>query len=117
MAHGLGSTNARSLRSDIAGFIRRSPKLNIAHTPLEDWVKWDSNGLSVQVYGQRMARGGWGGGIEMAACSNLKRVNVHVYEQSKDGFRRIAQFNRPGALKTISVLYQGGMHYDALITS
>ena len=30
-----------------------------------------------------MARGGWGGGIEMAACAHLKRVNVWVYEANK----------------------------------
>ena len=34
-------------------------------------------------YAARMARGGWGGGIEMAACAHLKRVNVWVYEANK----------------------------------
>ena len=32
-------------------------------------------------YCRRMAQGGvWGGGIEMAAVSHLKRVNVFVYQ-------------------------------------
>lgn len=29
----------------------------------------------------RMAVSGWGGGIEMAAFSRMKKVNVHVYER------------------------------------
>lgn len=43
-------------------------------------VFWDS-GSSVASYCRRMAQGGvWGGGIEMAAVSHLKRVNVFVYQ-------------------------------------
>ena len=34
----------------------------------------------VQQYAARMSRGmAWGGGIEMAVCSKLRSVNVHVY--------------------------------------
>lgn len=63
-----------------------------------------------------MAVGGWGGGIEMAACSRLKQVNVHVYEQKGgNNFKRISCFNNPKAVKTVHVLYQGRMHYDALV--
>ena len=41
-----------------------------------------------------MAVSGWGGGIEMAACSHLKRVNVHVYERSTYGtYKRISCFD------------------------
>ena len=63
---------------------------------------------------------GWGGGIEMAACSHLKRVNVHVYERSTMGsYKRISCFDyeRGGAppRTTVHVLYCGGVHYDALV--
>ena len=84
---------------------------------VQDWVKWDS-GTSVSTYASRMAVSGWGGGIEMAACSHLKRVNVHVYERSTFGtYKRISCFDYDGrgTPKTIHVLYCGGVHYDALV--
>ncbi len=37
--------------------------------------------FSVSKYCSKMAGGGvWGGGIEMAALSHSRRVNVHVYQ-------------------------------------
>ena len=95
---------------------------------MKDWVKWDS-GKSVAQYARSMAAGGWGGGIEMAAFSRLKRVNVHVYERSAGGFKRISCFDysgapsrrgagaSSGAVPTVHVLYCGGIHYDALVPS
>ena len=59
-----------------------------------------------------------GGGIEMAAFSRLKRVNVHVYERLSrgSGFKRISCFDSSKAKgKTVHVLYCGGIHYDALV--
>ena len=65
----------------------------------------------------------WGGGIEMAAASHLKGIAVYVYEaQPGGGFRRIGTFEPPptvtsaisGKRKEIRVVYQGGVHYDAL---
>ncbi|GBG28786.1 Ubiquitin thioesterase OTU1 [Hondaea fermentalgiana] len=133
LCYGLGGVeNAGTLRRKIADFIARNPKLLIADTPLEDWVNWDSN-KSVREYAQRMARSGWGGGIECAACSHLMHVNVHIYEREKKassasyfsrsrssrasggGFKRISCFNLPGATRTVRVLYCGGIHYNALV--
>jgi hypothetical protein len=37
-------------------------------------------GSSVTSYTAKMAMGGWGGGIEMAAAARLKRINIEVYE-------------------------------------
>lgn len=37
LAHGLGNTNARRLRSEIAAFIGSHPDLEIAEVPLKDW--------------------------------------------------------------------------------
>eukprot|EP00960_Hanusia_phi_P011502 335764-Hanusia_phi.AAC.1 len=54
--------------------MQENPDLEIADTPLRDWIKWDS-GCSVAQYASRMAVTGWGGGIEMAACSYLKKVS------------------------------------------
>jgi len=123
MAYGLGGTSASSLRREIADWIAANPRLEIAETPVSDWVRWDSswcvaqspttalhlhlyhpyhstrsppmsNALrvlytrsprlggsracsSVATYARRMRVSGWGGGIEMAACSLLKGVNIH----------------------------------------
>lgn len=118
LCHGLQSgSSAMSLRRDIAHFLQQNPSLEIAGDTLEEWVRWDSNS-TVQDYARRIAVSGWGGGIEMAACSLLKGVNVHVYEsigRAVPEFKRISCFDAPSAAKTIHVLYQGGVHYDALI--
>ena len=117
LSHGLrdGST-AHGLRRQIAAFIESNPSLEISDSPLKDWVLWDS-GNSVATYCRRMAQGGvWGGGIEMAAVSHMKRVNVFVYQASAGGYKRISGFEAsPSAgSKAVRVLYGGGVHYDAL---
>jgi hypothetical protein len=107
---------AQQLRRELASFIERNPTLEIAGDTIEEWVNWDAN-CSVSGYARRMAVTGWGGGIEMAACSLLKKVNVHVYEKRwLGGYKRISCFDcvEPTS-KTIHVVYQGGMHYDALV--
>mmetsp|Transcript_124335 Transcript_124335/g.357292 ORF Transcript_124335/g.357292 Transcript_124335/m.357292 type:complete len:375 (-) Transcript_124335:183-1307(-) len=107
--------SASTLRREIATFLQQNPSLEIAGDTLEEWVRWDSNS-TVSEYAKRMAYAGWGGGIEMACCSLLKKVNVHVYEAIRRGseFKRISCFDSPTPTKTIHVLYQGGVHYDAL---
>ena len=94
-------------------FIRKHPDLEIAGDPLRDWIRWDAL-VSVQKYADKMSRGGWGGGIEMAAFSELKGCNVEVYEQCSAGFKRISLFEKSGASRTVRVCYRGGVHYDAL---
>ena len=68
-----------------------------------------------------MATGGvWGGGIEMAAVSHLKRINVYVYQQGGGGYKRISSFeggDTSGKPRIVRVLYGGGVHYDALDAS
>lgn len=98
-------------------YIMLNPSAEIADTPLRDWVSWDSS-LPVPVYAARMAVGGWGGGIEMAAFARLKGVDVHVYEATGGAWRLISAFrgNEDGkkSKRTVRVVYQGRMHYDAL---
>jgi len=106
---------ARELRRELARFVERNPKIEISGDTLEQWVAWDAN-TSVSNYARRMAVSGWGGGIEMAVCSLVKKVNVHVYESKASGFKRISCFDCPEpAKRTIHVLYQGGVHFDALV--
>jgi len=117
ISFGLGQRNgAHMLRRELASFLQQNPKLEIAGDTLEEWVRWDSNS-SVNEYARRQAVSGWGGGIEMACCSCLKGVNIHVYESMgrySSDFKRISCFDNPNADKTVHVLYQGGLHYDAL---
>lgn len=120
LCYGLGGRcgTASSLRREIATYILRNPSLEIADTPLQDWVAWDS-GLPLTVYAAKMAVSGWGGGIEMAACARLKGVDVHVYEASQGCWSLISAFQgQPDgkeAEHTVRVAYQGRMHYDALV--
>mmetsp|Transcript_116053 Transcript_116053/g.231346 ORF Transcript_116053/g.231346 Transcript_116053/m.231346 type:complete len:415 (-) Transcript_116053:56-1300(-) len=109
-----GNCAADVLRREIAHFIEQNPNLEISGDTLEEWIRWDAN-TSCNAYARRMAHTGWGGGIEMAACSRLKSVSVHVYERLRTGeFRRISCFDHPSSKCTVHVLYQGGVHYDAL---
>mmetsp|Transcript_100152 Transcript_100152/g.188681 ORF Transcript_100152/g.188681 Transcript_100152/m.188681 type:complete len:341 (-) Transcript_100152:28-1050(-) len=111
--------SASHLRKELAHFIQRHPQIQISGDTLEEWVRWDTN-RSVAAYARQMAAGSaWGGGIEMAVCSLLKKVNVHVYQQRRGSvFERISCFDCPERTKrTVHVLYQGGLHYDALVPS
>ena len=112
LVHSIGG-NPATLRKEIAGFIRANPKHRIADTSLEDWIRYDA-ATSVVSYASRISRTGWGGGIEMAACSSLKGVNIHVYEACSRGYKRIARFDNGGRGKVVGVLYRGGVHFDAL---
>ena len=89
----------------------------IADTPLCDWVRWDS-GTGTDSYTASMSKSSaWGGGLEMAVCSRLKGVNVHVYREERSDFKRIGAFDhedRPENKKTVRVVYRGGVHYDAI---
>ena len=113
LSYGLREGNASGLRRELMQFIRKHPDLEIAGDPLRDWIRWDAL-VSVQKYADKMSRGGWGGGIEMAAFSELKGCNVEVYEQCSAGFKRISLFEKSGAARTVRVCYRGGVHYDAL---
>jgi len=116
LSYGLkGRSHGRELRREICDFIDKNPDLEVGDNALKEWISYDSGG-SVQSYTSQMASGRWGGGIEMAAFAKMKKANVHVYEKAQGGgFRRISNFECPGAQKTVSVLYQGRAHYDALV--
>ena len=91
LSYGLGDTSASSLRREIAKFIESNPELKIAGTPFSERVRWENgtpgegkrdSGVSVSSYAQRMAHSGWGGGIEIAACCVMRKVNIYVYERN-----------------------------------
>eukprot|EP00940_MAST-03C_sp_MAST-3C-sp2_P003189 g3189.t1 len=115
LAHGLGSrVSGHRLRKEISAHVRSHPDMTISGEPLRKWVQWAS-GESVRAYATRMKRSSsWGGGIEMAVFSRMFRCNLHVYESTRRGFKRISRFNVPRAKQTIHVLYAGRAHFDAL---
>eukprot|EP00747_Dinoflagellata_sp_TGD_P181164 gnl/TRDRNA2_/TRDRNA2_34771_c0_seq1.p1 gnl/TRDRNA2_/TRDRNA2_34771_c0~~gnl/TRDRNA2_/TRDRNA2_34771_c0_seq1.p1 ORF type:complete len:370 (+),score=19.07 gnl/TRDRNA2_/TRDRNA2_34771_c0_seq1:224-1333(+) len=126
------SDTARSLRRDIAKFIKQNRSLCFSgferrdafewNLTLQDWIAWDSN-CSVDAYTRRIAtQGTWGGSIEIAVCARIKHVNVDVYENCTlcGGVVYVSSFDCPGADKTVHILWQGtsleiGEHYDALV--
>jgi hypothetical protein len=136
LSYGLkDGSSASSLRAEICQFISKHPSFKICDTPLSDWVKWDSN-VSCADYARRMSMSSvWGGGIEMACLSQIRNVNVHVYEVnygssrgfgsgnnrqggtrggSGSGFKRISAFDvavEPEKQQIVRVLYCGGVHY------
>lgn len=125
LAHGLRDARAadfdhRRLRQALMDWLAKNEDLKIADSPVREWVLWDAN-QSVPHYVGRMRIGGWGGGIEMAACARKFRVDVHVYERSPAGarhpFKRISRFDAPDrpARGRVDVLYCGGVHYDGLV--
>eukprot|EP00434_Breviolum_minutum_P042688 symbB.v1.2.038012.t2/scaffold5779.1/size23665/1 len=107
---GLGQPNgSRKLRRSLATYLRENPNQVATNTlTLEDLLRADSN-LSVNEYARRQAKSGWGGGVEMAACSLMMKVDIHVYQvvENSSDFIRISCFDSPNAVKTINVLYQG----------
>lgn len=51
----------------------------------------------------------------MSVFSRLKRMNVHVYESTRLGFKRISRFDVPSNRgRTAHVLYSGRAHFDAI---
>lgn len=121
LACGMGKRSARDIRREVASFIRQNPNLQIAETPLKDWIRWETR-ASVRAYTSRMAQHGqWGGAVEMAAAAQLYSVSIEVYEPLRNNcnsFKRISRFGSGERRKydhTIRVLYRGGVHYDALL--
>lgn len=115
LSYGLrDGSSAESLRQEIVRFMEDSPEANIASLKLEDWVMYDS-GETVSEYVAQLMDGAWGGAIEIAVFALLKGVAAHVYEECEGGFSRICCFGSGTTVKgTVSVLYQGRRHYDAL---
>ena len=71
--------------------------------------------MTLGTYVRRMEGSAWGGAIELAAFSQMRRTNVYVYEKSGTGFKRIADFHHTGAMQAEHLLYQGRSHYDLLL--
>lgn len=113
LSYGIGS-NAEQLRLEIAYFIGTNPDFDVAGTPLKNWISWDT-GEDIKTYVKKIAwNRAWGGGIEMAVCSELANVAIDVYEPRGVSYRLISTFERDSPRGRVSVCYIGRNHYDAL---
>ena len=45
----------------------------------------------------------------------IPKTHFCLYQACSRGFKRISCFDVDGARKTVTVIYQGGVHYDALV--
>ena len=122
---GYGLYNERNMadlvRCEIAVFMGKFPSYQISGTPISSWIEYITGQRGHQAILRYVRHIGndnaWGGGLEMAVCSHMKNVNIHVYESASPGaYRLIARFDSPKqAQRNINLLYVGRNHYDALV--
>ena len=119
---------SRALRMDIVHFIREHPEHKIGEFTIADWISLDSKNsdepMSVDAYAQWLSKGSsWGGALEIAVCSILKDVNIHVWQRVQGGgYRRMPGVPSASSTdRTIHICFKGGIHngkqyghYDAL---
>jgi hypothetical protein len=121
LAHGLkslttGVCSARALRHEVCEFLERRPNSKIAGQLLQDWILWESGKPHDQYAAEMRSERAWGGPIEIAVCSVIKGVQIHVYQEVGNGsFQRICNFDDAGRFSKgiVSVALRPG-HYDAL---
>ena len=115
---GLTTTHkAALLRMEIVAAIRANPQMELAGSSIEEWVRRDA-GTGVYEYANRMARGAWGGGLELTVCAAVLGMAVRVFSPVAGSVkvRLVAVFGTedPMGERTVAVLYVGGAHYDAV---
>jgi len=115
-----------ALRAQIADYLEAHADDPVSGSAFRDYIWWD-HGLTVEAYCQKMRKDGvWGGAIEIAACTRMHGVNVHIYvpaqddrahapdKQKVESFRRIAAFGEDQDKPTVTITYMLRCHYDAL---
>jgi len=117
------------LRRELADWCQANADEMVSGSSFREYIWWDHK-LTVEAYCKRMREGGslvWGGAIEIAACTRMYNVNVHVFVPENDtrahasdkpdteSFRRIAAFGEAGERPTVAVTYMLRCHYDALV--
>lgn len=117
IAYGLNDgTTGPSLRRQLVAFMGQNQLYKIADTTIKEWVQMTS-GKTVPQYIQRLSQSNtWGGALELALAAKLKAVNIHVHKRCGDGYRCIATFDMPEAVRTVNIVYRTVpcKHYDAL---
>eukprot|EP00971_Amphidinium_carterae_P237032 4704224-Amphidinium_carterae.1 len=70
-------TDAGTLQAEVKLFIESNPNLLVAGTPISEWVNMETRDMASMPDSSQRAR--WGGGVELAAFSQLKSISVAVY--------------------------------------
>lgn len=118
LASGLGrGATAEAVRDWVCDFIERSPDEVLAGRPLRDWTLWESGQSCAEYAATMRSNGEWGGPLEMAVCSHMLGVNIHVYQEvPSGGHQRLVAFDVEGkkvgpGTHVVNVAFQPG-HYD-----
>ena len=112
---GKASADIHCLRRELASFLLAHSEMSHNGNTLRQWVEWETPGLPLEDYVERIAQSGWGGGVELACCALSRGVNVHVYHPLPgDRYERVSCFDVDGASHTVHMLFVGRMHYDSL---
>jgi hypothetical protein len=121
-----GRQNGFALRHEIAVWIGENPNKELNDYTIADWVQFaapnydkdDSsydNAETVKEYVERMKTSGHGGGLEIAVCSLLYNVNVHVFNRVRGGHERITCYDVEDGKRTLNLLYVSKIHFDVLV--
>jgi len=88
LSYGLNTgKSARELRREICKFLMHNADMEIAGVPLKEWVKLES-GKSLSRYVSSLARGAWGGAIELEAFVKLYPVDVCIFVRCPGGYQK-----------------------------
>ena len=109
---------AGALRSRIAAYIKEHAHTSMAGSSIAEWVRRDSQ-CDVEQYAASMARGAWGGGLEIAVFAHIEQALARVFTTTEEEGKAelIAVFGElevPERRKDVSLLYVGGSHYNVV---
>ena len=109
---------AGALRSRIAAYIKEHAHTSVVVSSIAEWVRRDSQ-WDVAQYADSMARGAWGGGLEIAVFAHIEQALVRVFTTTEEEGKAelIAVFGElevPERRKDVSLLYVGGSHYNVV---
>lgn len=113
---------AQELRQLCVNELERRQDEVIEGLPLKDWVKHEL-GVPMSNYIQAMARGQWGGAVEMRLLADYFRRPIVVYKRTGGAQAerltvvwplKVPDDECPASQEPIFLLYVSGVHYDAL---
>ena len=58
---------------------------------IKDWIQWQTNSTPAQYIRHMRSSSTWGGAMEIAMCTRIYNVDIHVYEAYNQK-KRLAEF-------------------------
>jgi hypothetical protein len=81
------------VRSEVCDFMAHNLETEFQGMQIADWIKWQTNATTPAEYIAMMRKPStWGGAMEIAMCTKLYRVDIHVYSASLIQKKRLAEF-------------------------